>query len=194
MSDLSQSFLSADSVLAERRRYFAASRGGISLPVAGAIYWIVLGVLGYSMELRDWALTAAFTSGAIFPLGLLLQGPLKSPFMKVKSPLGGVTMAAIISINMLWPLHFIIFAIDPSVLVYSLAIAMTLHWPVIGWAYASKVSYAHAAARLIAATGMFILLPDDRMTLLPFAIAALYLLAALGMAAEAAWARRRIAA
>ena len=35
----------------------------------------------------------------------------------------------------------------------TLAIGMTLHWPIIGWAYASRVCYAHAIARIAVVTG-----------------------------------------
>ena len=181
-------------LLAERRRYFVAAGGGMSLPVAGAIYWIVLGVLGYSMAPEDWGLAAAYMSGGIFPLGLLLQGPLKAPFMKAKSPVGGAAIAAIIAINMMWPLHFVVYALDPVAIGFSLAIGMTLHWPVIGWSYASKVCYLHAGARIAAIVGVWIAFPDERMTLLPFVVAALYLLAAIGIAMEVAWTRRRTGA
>jgi hypothetical protein len=186
------SILNASDLLAERRRVFVAARGGISLPFAGAIYWIVVGVLGYSLAPKDWALAALYMSGAIFPLGLILQGVFKSRFMKVKSPLGGASMAAIIAINLMWPLHFVIYALDPVALGLSLAIGMTLHWPVIGWSYASKVCYLHAGARIAGVTAVWIAFPDERMTLLPFVVAALYLLAVVGIAMEVAWTRRRI--
>jgi hypothetical protein len=182
--------ISADDLLKERRRCLAAARGGLAMPVAGAIYWIVLGVLGYQLEAAQWAFWAAFLSGSIFPMALLLQGPLKSPFMKLKSPIGGVAMAAIIGINFLWPLHGAVMAVAPGAVVLSLALAMTAHWPAIGWSYASKVCWAHAFARLITVSVLFFAFPEARLTLLPFAVAALYLAAAIGLAFESAWAKR----
>ena len=188
------SLISNADMLAERRRYFVAAGGGISLPVAGAIYWIVLGILGSRLETSDWELAAAAGSGMIFPVGLLLQGPLRANFMKAKSPVGGAAIWSIVAINMLWPLHFVIMNIDPELVSLSLAIAMTLHWPVIGWSYDSKVAIAHAFARIAAASLIYYGLPDERLTLLPFAMAGLYVLAAAGMAAEVAWTRRKLGA
>jgi len=190
---MSSSFLiSKADLLAERRRYFVEARGGLSLPVAGAVYWIVLGILGMSWSLESWIMAAAAGSGMIFPLGVLLQGVLKANFMKAKSPVGGVAMQAIIAINFLWPLHIAFIQNAPEYTVLSLAVAMTLHWLVIGWSYASKACYIHAYARMVAVVAVFYLFPEHRLTLLPFTVAALYLLAALGIGLEVAWTRRRI--
>ena len=190
---MSDAFITKDALLAERRRYFVAARGGLSLPVAGAIYWIIIGFLGYRLELEQWALTAAMLTGAIFPIGFILQYPLKAHFMKAKSAVSGVAMMAIIAINLLWPVHVVIISIAPAAAAFTLAIGMTLHWPVIGWSYASLVCQIHAAARIAVVSWIFFAMPDARMTALPFAVAALYLLAALGLAVEVELTRRRIA-
>jgi len=185
--------ITSEALLAERRRYFVAARGGISLPVAGAVYWIVLGMLGDRLPLADWALFAAAGSGMIFPLGLLLQKPLRANFMKAKSPVGGAAIWAVMGINFLWPMHFAVIGLQPELTVLTLAIGMTIHWVVIGWSYASKVCFAHAFARMIVVTLMFYAMPDGRLTVLPFAIAILYLLAAAGMAFEVSVVRRKLA-
>ncbi|MBR9824416.1 MAG: hypothetical protein GYB36_01285 [Alphaproteobacteria bacterium] len=190
----SSPYIAQADLLAERRRFFVAARGGLSLPVAGAVYWAFLGVMGFSLELNNWALVAAFGSGMIFPLGLLLQKPLRSPFMTEKSPVSGVALQAIIAINFLWPLHFVFISVAPEYTVLSLAIGMTLHWLVIGWSYASKACVIHAYARMVAVIGVFFLFPEGRLTVLPFTVSALYILAAIGIGLEVAWTRRRISA
>ena len=183
--------ITSQALLAERHRYFVAAGGGISLPVAGAIYWILLGILGSRLPLADWALFAAAGSGMIFPLGLLLQKPLRANFMKAKSPVGGAAIWAVMGINFLWPMHFAVIGVQPELTVLTLAIGMTIHWVVIGWSYASKACFIHAFARMIVVTGMFYAMPEARLTLLPFAIAVLYLLAAGGIAFEVSMLRRR---
>ena len=181
-----------NALLAERRRYFVAANGGISLPVAGAVYWTVLGLLAATEAVDDWGLAAAMMSGLIFLLGLLLQYPLKAKFMGVKSPVSGAAMWSIMSINFLWPLHFVVISLVPEAAPLTLAIGMTLHWPVIGWAYASRVCYAHAIARIAVVTAIWYGFPEWRFTGLSFAVAGLYLLAACGMALEVAWTRRQL--
>jgi hypothetical protein len=176
-----------------QQQYCLDAGGGVALPVAGAVYWIVLAALGTRMEAADWAPMAAMLSGAIFPLGILLQKPLGSPFMKSKSPLSGVTMLAIIAINALWPIHFIVFGAAPHAAPLTLAIGMTLHWPIIGWTYGSRVCQIHAAARILVVTALWFALPNGRLTVLPLAVAALYLMAAAGMRWEVVRLRRRSA-
>lgn len=165
----------------ERKRYCVAAGGGISLPVAGAIYWAAIGIAGFYLEAADWAFAAAFGSGLIFPLGVLLQGPLRSPFMKSKSPLSGVTFAAITAINLLWPIHILLIGGFPEAAPLTLAIGMSLHWPIIGWSYHSRTCLIHALVRVAAVTVIWYGFPDLRLTGIPFVVAALYLFAAAGL-------------
>lgn len=188
MTDLNTMFLD------ERRRYSAAAGGGVSLPVAGAIYWAAMAVAGTMLEPTDWAFAAAFASGLIFPLGLLLQGVFKSPFMKAKSPLSGVTMAALIAINLLWPVHFVIIAAIPEAAPLTLAIGMTLHWPIIGWGYASRVCMIHAIVRTAVVAAIWYGAPDLRFVGIPLAVSGLYLFAAAGLSWESSRFRRMLAA
>jgi len=185
--------ITPENLLRERRRYFTAANGGIALPVAGAIYWIVLAALGTQMQGNDWGVAAAMLSGAIFPLGFVLQWPLKSHFMRSKSPVSGAVWAAVIAINFLWPVHFVIISAIPAAAPLTLAIGMTLHWLVIGWAYASRVCYGHAIARLMVVTVLWYGFPEMRFTILPLAVAGLYLLAAGGMRLEVNWTKAWLA-
>ena len=175
----------------EKNRYYLEAGGGISLPVAGAIYWIVLAMLSRHLAPEDWALAAAAGSGLIFPLGLLLQKPFRSPFMKAKSPVGGVGMLAVMAINFLWPVHFIVFGAAPDAAPLTLAIGMTLHWPIIGWTYGSRVCLIHAILRVATVSVIWFALPDGRFDVLPLAVAGLYLFAAAGMRWEVERLRRK---
>ncbi len=175
----------------EKHRYFLEAGGGISLPVAGAIYWIGLALASPYLDASQWAFYAAVFSGMIFPLGLLLQKPLAAPFMKAKSPLSGAAMYSVMAINLLWPVHAIIFNTAPAAAPLTLALGMTLHWPVIGWAYGSRVAIGHGFVRALVVSLLWFALPDGRFDILPLAIAALYLLAAAGMRWEISRLRRK---
>ncbi|WP_203294000.1 DUF7010 family protein [Maricaulis parjimensis] len=175
----------------EKHRYFVAAGGGIALPVAGAIYWIGLAIASNYLSPNDWAFWAAVFSGAIFPLGVLLQKPLASPFLKAKSPLSGAGLMAVAAINFLWPLHMVVFYAAPSAAPLTLALGMTLHWPVIGWAYGSRVTIAHGFVRAAVVSAIWFMLPEGRFDILPVAVATLYLLAAVGMRWEISRLRRK---
>lgn len=160
---------------AEHRRYAAAAGFGVSLPVAGALYWSALAGLGAILPPEDWGFAAAGLSGLIFPLGLLLQPVFGSPFMKAKSPLSRPVIYSVLAINLLWPAHIAIILNAPQIAPLSLAIGMALHWPVIGWVYGSSFGIAHALARTAAAAAIWYALPELRFNALPGAMAVIYL-------------------
>ena len=131
----------------EKFKYFIEANGGISLPAAGFIYWLGLGIAGYYLDPKIWAIAGFFTSGLIFPLGLLLSKPLKSNLL-VKHPLASVVMPAMMAMFLSWPMTIAGFVIDVSLVPLCLAIGMSLHWPVIGWMYGNKSCFIHRISSL----------------------------------------------
>ena len=144
-----------------QRRLLAKANGGISLPVAGALYWLALGVAGFFLPERLWIFCAAFGSGLIFPLGLLLARPLRSNLFVRDEPLAGV---AVLAINLLWPLYFAVIERAPELLPLALGIGMSLHWPVVGWMYGSRACLFHAVARVVMVSALWMWLPAERLT------------------------------
>ena len=57
--------VSLEQLNAEKTRLFRVARSGVSLPAAGAIYWLGLGVVGLYLPPRAWCL-AAFGGIALF--------------------------------------------------------------------------------------------------------------------------------
>ncbi|MEQ8404460.1 MAG: hypothetical protein RKE49_05130 [Oceanicaulis sp.] len=158
----------------ERRRYARLAGYGVSLPMAGAVYWAALAGLGLVLGPENWGFAAAAMSGLIFPLGLGLQGVMRSPFMKAKSPLSRPVVWSVLAINLLWPAHIAIILTAPEIAPLSLAIGMALHWPVIGWVYGSNFGIAHALVRTALVSAVWFALPDARFTVLPAAVALIY--------------------
>jgi hypothetical protein len=167
----------------EKSRYIVATNGGISLPTAGFIYWLLLGIAGYYLAPRTWCLLGFFTSGLIFPLGLLLSKPMKSNLM-LKAPLSGVVMPAMTAMFLSWPMIIAGYVTDFSLVPLFLAIGMTLHWPVIGWMYGSKTCIAHAISRVVVVTAIWFALPEQRFTLLPVAVSIIYFITIFGLKLE----------
>jgi len=168
----------------EQARHQIESNSGLSMPFAGAVYWTVLGILGYFLTPFNWAMAAAFSSGMIFPLGLALQKPFKSPFMKATSPLAAAGLRATLGINLLWPVHIAIMLNAIELLPLSLGIGMSLHWLVIGWTYDSRACTLHVVMRTVAVTAIWFLFPALNYTILPFVIAGIYLLTVVMLRAE----------
>ena len=174
-------------LLADRLASFVRLKGGYPVPLAGAVYWLALGLAGYRLPLQDWILIAFYASGLIFPIALLLSRLLRNPFMKDKSAAGDVLLPTFTSMLLFWPIAFAAFGAAPQLVPLILAIGMSQHWPVIGWSYGKTGLYtAHAVARAIGALAIWTLLPEGRLTLLPFFVCAVYLatVAAILMAAR----------
>jgi hypothetical protein len=153
-----------------------ASGAGISLPVAGILFWLSLGVAGYFLNPKMWGLVACFSSGLIFPLGLLLSKSFGSNLLVKDQPLSSLALRAVVSINLLWPLHFAVYFTNPELLPLSLAIGMGIHWPIIGWMYGSSACFQHAIIRVAAVSAVWFLYPAGRFTVLPFVVAVTYLI------------------
>lgn len=156
---------------------------GLSLPVAGMLFWLALGAAGYFLSPKAWGLAACFGSGLIFPLGLLLSKPFASNLL-IKDPLSTLALRAVLAINLLWPLHLAVYFADPQLLPLSLAIGMGLHWPIVGWMYGSTACFRHAFIRVGAVSAVWFLYPAGRFTVLPFVLAAAYLITVLQLRQE----------
>lgn len=152
-------------------------QGGFPVPLAGAAYWLLLGFLGFSMDLQQWAAIALPASGAIFPLALLFAAIFKCHFMKDKSAVGDVLLPALISMLLFWPMLFVAAKTAPELVPLILAIGMSIHWPVIGWGYGKTGLYsAHSITRAIVCAFLFMQFPEHTLTWMPLTVAAIYLL------------------
>lgn len=177
--------ISSENLREEKKRILALTGGGISLTVAGGIYWLVAGIFGLFLSEGAWVFSVAFASGLIFPLGLLLEKPLGSKLIPDNAPLAALAGFAVLSINLLWPVHIAIIIVAPELLPLSLAIGMGLHWPIIGWMYDSRACLTHALVRVFAASAIWYFLPDQRFTLLPFILALIYAMTTVWLRSEA---------
>ncbi|MEL6370378.1 MAG: hypothetical protein AAFR03_06640 [Pseudomonadota bacterium] len=192
MTDLTVDEL-REAVKSDRLASYARLRGGFPIPLAGAIYWAVLGVAGHVLDLATWANLAFFGSGAIFPLALVLAAIFRNNFMKDKTSVGSVLLPAFISMLLFWA--FIVAAAQeaPTLIPLILAVGMSIHWPVIGWSYGrTSLFSAHAIARAIIPTAIWLLYPDERLTWLPLSVSAIYLATVVAMIIDSGIVRRRL--
>jgi len=171
-----------DAVLRERIASYMRLRGGFPIPLAGAIYWLILGFAGYRLELVDWAMLAFIGSGAIFPLALLLAKIFKNNFMKDKNVVHSVLIPTFISMLLFWA--FIVIAVKqaPEMVPAILAIGMSVHWPVIGWSYGRAALFsAHSIIRAIVVVFIWFQFPEHHLTWLSFSVALVYLLTVIAI-------------
>jgi hypothetical protein len=167
----------AGALRAERRAAYQRLRGGYPIPLAGALWWGALGVAGYvAPSPGHWILGAFVTSGMIFPLAMLLARVLRVDFMRDRTAVTDALPPAFASMLLFWPIAVAAWWTAPALVPLVLGIGMAIHWPVIGWTYDRTALFtAHAVVRAVACFAIWNWLPAHRFTLLPLAVAAIYL-------------------
>jgi hypothetical protein len=186
--------LSAE-ILKERLASYVRLRGGFPVPMAGATYWAAVGGLGYVVEPSQWVFWSFIASGTIFPLAILYAAVFRNNFLKDKNALGGVLLPAFISMLLFWPIAVAAWWTDAQLVPLVLAIGMSLHWPVIGWSYGRTALFAaHAVVRAIVVFLLWWLMPEGRFTIIPFAVAAVYLVTVVAILIDSGAQIRKLAA
>lgn len=174
-------------LLADRLASYKRLRGGFPIPLAGIVYWGALAWFGTVADLATWCMAAFVGSGAIFPMALGFAAIFRNPFMKDKTATGDVLLPAFISMLLFWPMIVAAVQSAPELVPLILAIGMSLHWPVIGWSYGRTGLYsAHAIVRALACLAVWLWLPDGRLTVLPAAVALVYLLTVIAIVVDSA--------
>lgn len=183
-----------EALLAERLKLYAQLRGGYGVPLAGAIYWAVLCVIGHITTLHNWTILAFFGSGMIFPVAVALSKLLRVDFMKAKGPVDSVLAPAFIGMLLFWPSAIIAYEAAPQLVPLILAIGMSAHWPVIGWSYGRTPIYAaHAIVRAIAVTAIWVTGPEVyRITVLPGAVSLIYILTVIALFIDSGAVKKRL--
>lgn len=182
-------------ILKERLACYVRLRGGFPVPLAGATYWAAMGSLGGLVGPQKWVFWAFIASGAIFPLAILYAAIFRNNFLKDKNAVGGVLLPAFGSMLLFWPMAIAAWWTDAQLVPLVLAIGMSLHWPVVGWTYGRTALFAtHAVVRAIVVFLLWWLMPEGRFTMIPFAVAGVYLATVVAILIDSGAQTRRLAA
>lgn len=177
----------------DRLLSYARLRGGFPIPLAGATYWLALGVAGYRLDFATWAQAAFWGSGALFPLALFYATLFRNNFMKDKSAVNTVLIPTFISMLLFWAYVPAALTVAPEMVTLFLAVGMSAHWPVIGWSYGRTGIYtAHAVLRAVSGAWLWIAFPEHRLTWLPFSVAAIYLATVIVIYVDSGLVRARL--
>ena len=160
-----------------------SARKGYPVFMAGALYWLAMGTLGFFLEGQTLALCYLLGVGGIFPLGLLLGRLLKADLTS-KNPLGalGGIVGGIQAFFL--PLWIVVYLERPELVPFAIGLLAGSHFLPYTWIYRSRTYLFLPFA--MAAASFFLGYVFDRLAFsaLPFAMAVIYLAAAAGLAAE----------
>ncbi len=152
------------------------------MPIAGAIVWTIAGVAALVLPSNTATFVLLFSTGAIFPLGLLLARALSEKLVDNSNPLARLMGLAVLMVNLLWALHLTLFSQDMALLPLSLGIGLGIHWVVFSWIIGNPLGTIHAIGRTALTTALWWLLPGQPQAAVAagVVIAYLYSIVALG--------------
>ena len=142
---------------------------------AGLVFWSYAAVVGWLYPLQAARLFWLIGTSLIFPVAILASRLIRvDPFSK-GNPLGaavGYTHMSVIL--MMLPLVIIAYVRYPEFMILILAVATSLSYYVMSWAFGSPLFVLHAALRTVAVTAIWIAFPTSRLWLVPLVVAAAY--------------------
>lgn len=123
-----------------------------------------------------------FSTGAIFPLGLLIARLLREKLIDNLNPLARLMGLAVLMVNLLWALHLTLITQDIALFPLSLSIGLGVHWVVFSWIIGNPLGTIHAIARTAMTTALWWLFPGQPQAAVAagVVIAYLYSIVALG--------------
>ncbi|MFF2446124.1 DUF7010 family protein [Neobacillus sp. NPDC058068] len=152
--------------------------------ISGTIYWFVMGGLSFFIENEKLlALCFLLATGSIFPLAIAISRLLKINILS-NNPLG-VLGGIIGGIQAFYiPVWVVIYLEKPELIPMAIGILASSHFLPYAWIYQSKIYLFLTILMALTAFIFGYVFIEQGFSLLPFLLAALYLLTALALKLE----------
>ena len=153
----------------------ARSRWNIGYFYAGLAFWLYAAVVGWVFPLQIAKIYWLIGTSFIFPMAILASRLLGAdPFSK-GNPLGEIVGYTHLSVlGMTLPIVLIAAVQYPELMILVMAIAYSLDFFLMGWAFGSRLFGIHATVRTVVVSVIWVALPDERAWLIPVAVALAY--------------------
>lgn len=125
----------------------------LSMPIAGAIIWTIVGGLSVVLSYPYALLAMVAATGGIFPLALIIARLRREELVSNPNPLAKLMGMCVLMVNLLWAVHIPLFLGAPEYVPLSLGISLGLHWVVYSWIIQHPLGIVHAILR----TGLLLL-------------------------------------
>jgi hypothetical protein len=154
--------LTLDSSLRDLKADFLATSTQ-SMPIAGILFWAVVAVAALRLNPNQLGLLVLFGSGAIFPVGILIDRltQRKVAVASAANPVTQMFLQSLALVAITWPLVILAArqAHDANLIVLGGAILMGIIWIPYGWAADDPVGLQHAIGRGLLSYVAFVYLP-----------------------------------
>ena len=167
-----------------RQEYELNSNRALSMPIAGMIVWLAIGVISLLVPDNINPLVLMFGSGVIFPLALAIATKRNELLTDNSNPFSKLMGMSVLMVNLLWALHIVLFFAYPEAVYLSIGIGLGLHWIVYSWIIKHPLGLQHAIIRTVFVTLAWFYFPDERLFAVSFVIVITYLVTLVQMASR----------
>lgn len=154
----------------------------MSMPIAGMIVWSAIGAVGTALSFESALLVMMASTGAIFPLALLIARFRREELVSRANPLAGLMGLCVLMVNLLWGVHLSLYFGAPQYVPLSLGIALGLHWIVYSWIIDHPLGIVHAILRTCSLVIAWLMFPDKRVPAIAIVIVCVYIISLVQMA------------
>ena len=154
----------------------------LSMPLAGALVWLVIATSGYLLPERQAIGVMLFGTGLIFPVALLIGKVRRENLTDRLNPLSRLMGMSVLMVNLLWAVHLPLLVGAPRFFPLSLGIGLGIHWIVYSWIVQHPVGLIHAILRTGLVVTAWSTFPARRMFAVPAVIVIVYLISLVLMA------------
>jgi hypothetical protein len=152
------------------------------MPIAGMIAWSAIAVAGATLSFKAALLVMMATTGAIFPLALLIAKFRREDLVSRANPLSKLMGLCVLMVNLLWVVHLSLYFGAPQYVPLTLGIALGLHWIVYSWIINHPLGVVHAILRTCLLGILWVMFPDHRVLAVAIAIVCVYMVSLVQMA------------
>ena len=164
-----------------RKDFEVATNRSISMPLSGAFIWLLVGLISLKVDFNTSIYLLLFSTGAIFPVALLIAKFRKEVLISSTNPLSTLMGLCVLMVNLLWAVHLPLVFTAPEFVPLSLAVALGLHWVIYSWIINHPLGIIHAVLRTLLAVGAWYLFPEMRIFAVSAAVVIAYLISILQM-------------
>lgn len=159
-----------------RRDFEVSANRAVSMPIAGALVWLVIALLSTQLDERTGVLVLLFGSGTMLPIGLIIARFRGEVIMSSDNPLAKLMGLCVLMVNLLWAVHIPLFLYEPTLVPLSLGISLGLHWIIFSWIVQHPLGIVHAVLRSILVMVAWFVFPDQRLFAIGLVIVLIYFL------------------
>jgi hypothetical protein len=170
---------STKAIDAERARLARATARGIGMPIAGMLFWLVVAALVRTLPLKQALLWTYISTGAVFPVGVLLTRAFGGNLFAKSETLTPLGLLLNATQFFFWPVIILLGFNAPLWVPYVMATLFGSHFLGYAWLYRSRGYAVLSVCVSVLLTAAVLYARDPLATTVPLLTAAVYAVAIL---------------